>query len=183
MNVEAVGEYVGQLEFALRAQMHRIEEQQTRIEELLAENQRLLNSQVAVANGQATDTAVDTLIRIMTNPDIIMRRRIRACETIIGYRVPGAIVDACKQFLVSVYSNPSAAVDHQLEASDLMRRLESPKVSPQIVRLVHREPDDGRSPEEKRKQLATEMERRRLYIEAKSREIEAEMGMVPPATE
>jgi hypothetical protein len=67
---------VEQLEFALRAQKHRIEEQQVRIEALLAENQRLVNSQLAVANGQGSNTAVDILLGIMGNPDIIMRRRI-----------------------------------------------------------------------------------------------------------
>jgi hypothetical protein len=114
MNIEAVGDYVGQLEFALKAQKHRIEELHSWIEELKAENQRLINSQVAIANGEASNTAIATLVRIMSNPEIIMRRRIKAVETLIGYRVPADIVDACKKFLMQVSSDPSVAVDHQL---------------------------------------------------------------------
>jgi hypothetical protein len=63
-----------------------------------------------------------------------------------------------------------------------MRKLEAPKIVPQIVRLIPRTGPEV-DPEEARRQLAVAMEKRRQFLEAKSRELEAEMGIAPLATE
>jgi hypothetical protein len=173
---------IDRLEYLMSLQTQRIEEQRAKIEELRTEIQRL----VALASGSTPSAdgkgnALQVLVEVMQDTTLTLRRRLRACEGIISYKTPPAITELAKQFLVGVFSDSDVPTDHKLDATELMRRLEAPKVSPQIIRLVPRPHDDGLTPEERRKQLAIEMEKRRRYIERKSREIEAGMGLPSPA--
>jgi hypothetical protein len=169
----------------VEAQMVRIEQQQATIGQLQNEIQRLItaaNGGTPSADGQAN--AIGVLCEIMNDTNLNMRRRLRGCESLLSYKVPPAISETCRWFLLRVFVDPSSTVDDKLTAAELQRRCEAPKIMPAIERLVPRPEDDGLTPEERRQQLAETMERRRRHIERVNRENARELAeLKSPATD
>jgi hypothetical protein len=171
----------------VEAQMLRIEQQQATIRHLQDEIQQLIaaaNGGIPSADGQAN--AIGVLCEIMNDVNLNMRRRLRGCESLLAYKVPPAISETCRSFLLRVFVDPSSTVDDRLTAAELQRRCEAPRISPQVIRSIYRE-DDGMDPAERARQLEAEMSRRKAHIEAMDAKIKAEvageMALRPPATE
>jgi hypothetical protein len=160
--------------------MLRIEQQQATIGHLQNEIQRLIaaaNGGIPSADGQAN--AIGVLCEIMNDVNLNMRRRLKGCENLLNYRVPPAISETCRSFLLRVFVDPSSTVDDKLTAAELQRRCEAPRVAPAVERPNYREPDDGLTPEERKADLAARMEQRRLFLERMDAQIRIEVGMVP----
>jgi hypothetical protein len=104
---------------------HVLDQQVERIEKLEFENQQLLD-EIADANG---NVAVSSLVRIVGDDSIAIPRRLKAAAIVIGYRSDDGVTAFVKRFLQSLCSNADMHVDHRIEAGELLRRYESPKVT------------------------------------------------------
>jgi hypothetical protein len=154
-----------------------------RAEQLAAANQRLIGSRRAIAAGEAAGTAIGTLVAIMHDTTLGTRRRIQAAEQLLMFKSPENIAAAAKLFLSSIFTNPDENIDHRLAATTALRKSEDVRIMPAIERPPPRPDDDGLTPEQRARQLAEQTRRKHEHIEKMSRQIEAEMGIVPPATE
>jgi hypothetical protein len=88
-----------------------------------------------------TTRAITTLIEIMSNEEISARRRIEACDSLLGYESPPEINEQAKEFLTKVFEDSEVEVGDRLEALKLMRKVEAAKVSPRTVRTQREETD------------------------------------------
>jgi hypothetical protein len=160
---------IDRLEFIVQVQTTRIEQQEAKIGELRTEIQRLIDwiadGSLNYSNGNGS--AVQALVEIMQDGSLAMRRRIRAAETIVGYKAPEPVVELCKAFLASVFLDADADVDHKLDATELMRKLEAPRVMPGIERIVPPR-DDAVDPEVERAKREEVMARRRAHLARQS---------------
>jgi hypothetical protein len=154
-----------------------------RADKLEIVNRRLRGSKKAIANGQALGGAIGALMAIMLSTTINTRRRIQAAEQLLMYKSPEDIAAQAKLFLSSIFTSDDENIDNRLMATTALRKSEDVRIMPAIERPPPRGNDDGLTPEQRRQQLAEEMAARRKYIEAKSRELEAEMGLPPAATD
>jgi hypothetical protein len=144
------------------------------VELLEATNRRLTGARRTIANGQAAGTAIEALVTIMQDIEVSMRRRIQAAEGLLQYKTPEDIANQAKLFLSSIFMDPDQEIDHRLAATTAMRKSEDPRVMTEINRPPTR-PDNDVDPEEQRKQLAVEMEKRRAHIEKMDAIIRAEV--------
>lgn len=83
---------------------------------------------------------VAVLLGIMADRRVPIPRRIQAAETLISFETTEEIVARTKAFLTAVVESEHVALNLRLDASKLMRKAESPKVTPQTVRTA----DPGR---------------------------------------
>jgi hypothetical protein len=117
--------------------------------------------------------AIPSLIRIITDSASTMRQKLKAAETILGYKVSDAsVVEFTKKFLQSVCTGADVATDHRVEAAGLLRRCESPRVAPETVRPSYRESE----PAEPVEPLADLVARRRARQDAYERELASHPG-------
>jgi hypothetical protein len=159
---------------------HVVSLQTTQIEELQGENRRLLD-------GIAGDNvAVSALVRIVADGAVATPRRIRAAAAVLGYKVSDAsIIEFVRRFLESVCAAPDTHVDHKIEAGELLRKHEAPRVMSEIVRPSYRE-DEKIDPAEERRQRAEMIARRIAHLERQSALDAAELerqraaGLIPP---
>jgi hypothetical protein len=137
--------------------------QTARIEELQGENQRLLN-------GIAGDNvAVSSLVKIVGDGTVSTPRRLKAAAAVLGYRVSdNGITEYVRRFLESLCASPDTHVDHKIEAGELLRKHEAPRIMSEIVRPSYREDDNKVDPVEAKRLRAETMARRRAHMERQS---------------
>jgi hypothetical protein len=108
-----------------------------------------------------------------------MAIRAATAEALLAYKSPEDVANGAKLFLASVFTDPDQNIDDRLAATTALRKSEDPRIMPAIERPPPRGEDDGLTPEQRRKQLAEQMEARRRHIEAMTVQIEREMGLKP----
>jgi hypothetical protein len=86
-----------------------------------------------------------------------------------------SIIEFVRRFLESVCAGSDAHVDHKIEAGELLRKHEAPRVMSEIVRPIYREDEKKIDPEEERRQRAEVMARRREHIERTGLQIGADL--------
>ena len=82
--------------------------------------------------------AVRALVQIMRDPNIFRRKRIEACEGLLGYEAPTDVVELAKEFLASVFEDQEADVSDRLDATALTRKFEAKRIIPQSVHVTRR---------------------------------------------
>ena len=79
--------------------------------------------------------AVAALLRVIANADASVRQRVRAASTVLAYKTEDdGAVELAKQYLQLVASSADAAIDHKIEAAEQLRKCESRRILPEIVR-------------------------------------------------
>src|SRR5262249_9946919 len=114
--------------------------QTQQIEELQGEVEQLRDwSNGSNANGEA-NVALSSLIRIVSDSTASTRQRIRAAAAVLGYKVhDDGVTEFVTRFLGSVCASADIAVDYKIEAGELLRKHEAPKIGSEIVRpICHR---------------------------------------------
>ena len=148
-----------QLEWPVEQLKHVVSLQMAQIEELQGENRRLLDG-IAGEN-----VAISALVRIVADNAVSTPRRLRAAAAVLGYKVSDAsIVEFVRRFLESVCAGTDTHVDHKIEAGELLRKHEAPRVMSEIVRPTYRE-DEKVDPEEARRQREEVYRRRIAHLE------------------
>jgi hypothetical protein len=143
---------------------HIVSSQTTRIEELQGEVQRLLDWSSG-ANG--ANVAVSNLVRIVGDSTATTRQRLRAAAAVLGYKTPDdGVTEFVKRFLESAAS-ADIPVDYKIEASELLRKYEAPRVMSEIVRPTYRE-DEKIDPAEAKRQREEVVARRREHLARQS---------------
>jgi hypothetical protein len=148
--------------------------QRERVDKLEIENRRLRGSKKAIANGNASGTAIEALLTIMRDPTVTVRRKIQACEGLLQFKTPEDIANQAKQMLAAIFSDPEQSVDHRLAATTALRKSEDPRIMTPIERPPARtdtELDLAEAAEERR----IAMQQRRAHIEKMSVQLEAQM--------
>jgi hypothetical protein len=117
-----------------------VDSQTQQIGELQGEVERLRDwSASDDANGGGV--AIPSLVKIVADSASTMRQRLKAASTILAYRVQdSSVVDFTKRFLQSVCTSTVVATDHKLEASELLRKYEAPRVA---LRPDYRDGDEA----------------------------------------
>jgi hypothetical protein len=85
---------------------------------------------------------IETLIEIMTTPEMSTRRRIEAAEQILGFEAPTDAVSKAREFLMSIFDNREESIRDRMDALKLSRKFEAKKIAPQTVHLTRREEAD-----------------------------------------
>ena len=118
-----------------------VDSQTQRIGELRGEVERLRDwSNGGDANG--ADIALSSLVRIVSDSTASPRQRIKAAGAVLGYRVrDDGAVEFVKRFLQSVCVDTDIAIDYRIEAGELLRRHEAPRIASESVRPSYS--DDG----------------------------------------
>ena len=166
--MESPQQKLERFEYVIRLQMAEIDRQRAKSDALETEVQRLIDWIVGTPSASdGKGTAIQALIEIMRDGSLAMRRRIKAAENILAHKAPEAVVELCKSFLTSVFLDPDADVDHKLDATELMRKLEAPRVMPGIERIVPPR-DDAVDPEVERAKREEVMARRRAHLARQS---------------
>jgi len=111
-----------------------VDSQAGQIEGLQGEVERLLDWSSGIdANGAGV--AVSSLVRIVGDSTASTRQRLKAAGAILSYRVQDdGVAEFTKGFLRSVCVSADIAIDYQIEASELLRKHEAPRVMSEIVR-------------------------------------------------
>jgi hypothetical protein len=82
-----------------------------------------------------------TLIEIMSNEEISARRRIEACDSLLGYESPPEIAQLAKEFLTKPSRIVRSRFGDRLDALKLMRKFEAPKIALPTIRTKREETD------------------------------------------
>jgi hypothetical protein len=150
----------------------RLEMENNRLEFLLGsrENQvQQLQDQVDSLSGGCNGTAVASLVRIVSGK-ASTRQKLKACSIILGYRVDRDVSDRTKRFLESVCDRGDVPLDYKLQAAELLRRSEDPRIAPSVERPSP--PVRFDTAEE----IAERSERRRKHIELQAQKNAEEMA-------
>jgi hypothetical protein len=139
-----------------------VEQQTERIQQLEVKNRRLTGSRKAIAAGETAGSTVATLVRLMADSSLNIRRRISAAQLLLGFKSPEDITQQTKQFLNSVFSDPEMDIAHRLEAVELLRRAEDPRIAPAVERPTVAITYDSKEEVEERSR------RHRAHIEAQA---------------
>jgi len=91
---------------------------------------------------RARRSIIRALVQIMQDTNIFRRKRIEACEGLLGYEAPPDTANLAKEFLASVFEDQEADVSDRLDALALTRKFEAKKIAPQTVHLTRREEAD-----------------------------------------
>ena len=109
-----------------------VDSQNRKIGELQSENERLRDWSNSDADG--VGVAIPSLMRMITDSASTMRQKIKAASFILNYEVEDSEVTTfVRGFLESVCTS-DVATDHKLEAGELLRKHESPRVQSGTVR-------------------------------------------------
>jgi AraC-like DNA-binding protein len=113
---------------------HVVDSQVQRIGELNDEVERLRDwSSGDDANGAGV--ALSSLVRIVGDSTASVRQRLKAAAAVLGYRVHDDSAAAfTKRFLQSICVDASIGIDYRVEAAELLRRHEAPRVTSETVR-------------------------------------------------
>jgi hypothetical protein len=86
--------------------------------------------------------AIDILLEIMADPEIVTRRRIEAAEALLGFEAPTEAVSRARDYLMSVFEDREAEIGDRMDALKLSRKCEAKKIAPQTVHATRREEKD-----------------------------------------
>jgi len=130
---KSVGELIGEMD---KDQLeHLAGSQAGQIEELRGEVEQLRDWS-AGGNG----IAVSNLAWIVGDSAASTRQRLRAAAAILSYKVQDAgVTEFARGFLESLCANVDIATDYRIEAGELLRRHEAPRVVSESVRPTYRE--------------------------------------------
>ena len=130
------------------------------------------------SNGDDTNgAALSSLLRIVSDNTATARQRIKAAGAVLGYKVhDDSAVSFTKGYLRAACADTSIAVDHRIEAGELLRKHEAPKVQPSTVRSVYEEPEPAK-PVIPLKELVRQRHERQVRMERE--QIERELGLPP----
>ena len=103
--------------------------------------------------------ALSSLIRVVGDASASPRQRIRAAAAVLGYKAPDDTAEFVKRYLTSVCENIDVSVDHRIEAGELLRRHEAPRVMSEIVRPNYPDDDNAEPPEPLKDLVARRRER------------------------
>jgi hypothetical protein len=120
---------------------HAVDSQTRRIAELQGEVDSLRDwSKGDDADG--ANVALSSLLRIVSDNTASPRQRIRAASTILSYKVQDSdAVEFTTRFLRSVCTSADIATDYRIEAGELLRKHEAPRIASESVRPSYS--DDG----------------------------------------
>jgi ParB-like chromosome segregation protein Spo0J len=85
---------------------------------------------------------IDALLIIMDDTDIVTRRRIEAAEQLLDFEAPDEAVIRAREYLISVFENSDEELADRMNAIRASRKVEAAKVSPKVVHLNRRTPQD-----------------------------------------
>jgi hypothetical protein len=80
--------------------------------------------------------AIEILLEIMADAEIVTRRRIEAAEALLSFEAPTDTVNRARDYLMSVFENREAEIGDRMDALKLSRKCEAKKISPQTVHLT-----------------------------------------------
>jgi hypothetical protein len=171
-NGEGIGEAVGldkdRLEYLVESRTQQIDELQSEIERL--------RDWSGGDDANGSGVAIPSLIRIITDSASTVRQKLKGAETILNYRVEDAsVVEFTKKFLQSVCTSADVATDYRVEAAGLLRRCESPRVTPDSVRPTYRE----EAPKEPGESLRDTVARRRARADRMELEAIEQLRHIP----
>ena len=134
-----------------------VESQTQQIAELQDEVERLLD----FTNGDGSNVALASLTQIVGDSAATVRQRIKAAGAVLGYKVhDDSAAEFTKRYLESVCTSADVATDYRIEAGELLRKHEAPRIISETVRPSYR--DSGGSEAER-----TEAWRSYLYQQRK----------------
>lgn len=151
-----------QLEYLVDSQTRQIGELQDKVERLLD-----------WSNGGDAGVALPSLVKIVGDGTASIRQRIKAAAAVFAYKVADSEVTTfVRRFLESVCTSTDIGnIDHKVEAAELLRRHEAPRVTPDSVRPAYSDDATG----------ATRTEAWRVYERWQLRkQIVIETHAVPP---
>jgi hypothetical protein len=92
------------------------------------------------ADANGANVALPSLVGIVSDDAASMRQRIRAAAAVLGYKThDDGVTEFVKRFLGSVCASADIPVDHKIEAGELLRRHEAPRVMSGSVRPSYSE--------------------------------------------
>jgi hypothetical protein len=138
-----------QLEYIADSRAQQIDELQDKVECLLDW------SSSTDTNG--ANTALTSLIKIVGDSGASTRQRIRASAAVLGYKTEGDIAQFAKRYLTSVCESTDIAFDYRIEAGELLRKHEAPRVVSETIKPSYRE----EAPKEPGESLRDTVARRR----------------------
>jgi hypothetical protein len=127
----SVGDPIGpplsrdQLEYLADSQAQRIEILQGEVERL--------RDWACGDDANGAGVAVANLVKIVADNTASPRQRIRAAAAILGYKTQDNAADFAKKYLESLCGSDEA-LDYQIDASEILRKHESPRVTPGTIR-------------------------------------------------
>jgi hypothetical protein len=88
-------------------------------------------------NDSAITASITALLAIMSDESESMRRRIDSAAALLSHETPELVAERAKGFLTTLLEDRNRIMtDHRLEAAQLLRKAESPKIAQQSVRSV-----------------------------------------------
>jgi hypothetical protein len=138
--------------------------QDRQIGELQGELERLRDwSAGGDANGEA-NVALSSLVRIIGDSGASTRQRLRASACVLNYKVhDDAVTEFVRRYLGAVCASADTPTDYRIEAGELLRRHEAPRVMSEIVRPIYR--PDNVEPAEPPEDLKALVDRQRARME------------------
>jgi hypothetical protein len=105
-----------------------------RIERLEAKNRRLTGTRKAIAAGETAGSTVATLVHLMVDSSLPLRRRISAAQLLLGFKSPPDVAEHTKQFLHSIFLDQEMDIAVRLECAELLRKAEDVRLAPSVER-------------------------------------------------
>jgi hypothetical protein len=137
--------------------------QAEKIEKLQARNRSLVGTRRAIVAGETAGSTVATLVQLMVNSSLPLRRRISAAQLLLGFKSPPDVAEHTKQFLHSIFLDQEMDISHRLECAELLRRAEDVRLAPSVERptvaVVYDTPE----------QIAERSRQHRAHIEEQAR--------------
>jgi hypothetical protein len=84
----------------------------------------------------------DILLEIMTDIDVVTRRRIEAAEALLGFEAPPDAVARARDYLAQVFEDKEEEISNRMEAAQISRKFEAAKITPQTVHATRRDEAD-----------------------------------------
>ena len=138
---------------------HLVTVQTQQIGELRGEVVRLRDWASGDANG-ANNVALSNLIKIVADNSASTRQRLRAAAAVLSYKTPDDVTDFVKKYLESLCGSDEAT-DYKIEASELLRKHEAPRIISETVRPSYR--DSGGSEAERTESWQSYLYRQRKW--------------------
>jgi hypothetical protein len=111
-----------------------VDSQTQQIGELNDEVARL-RDWVSSGDTNGATVALSSLVQIVGDNTVSPRQRIRAAAAVLSYKTQDDVVtEFVKNYLGSVCASTDVAIDYKIEAGELLRRHEAPRVTPETVR-------------------------------------------------
>ena len=120
---------------------HTVHVQSQQVEKLQGEVERLRDwSNGDDANG--ANVALGSLLRIVSDGSASPRQRVRAASAVLGYKVhDDSAVEFVRKFLQAMCMDAGIATDYKIEAGELLRKHESPRIASESVKPNYAEGD------------------------------------------